>query len=48
MRSKDDVRPGATLAIEVADGSFGATVGGAPPARKRKAVTKDDRQESLF
>jgi exodeoxyribonuclease VII large subunit len=48
VRSKSEVLPGATLAIEVADGSFGATVGGAPPARKRRPVPKDDRQDSLF
>ncbi len=48
VRSKDDVGPGATLAIEVADGRIGATVGGAPPARKRRTAAKDDRQESLF
>ena len=48
VRSKSEVLPGATLAVEVADGSFGATVGGAPPARKRRPVPKDDRQDSLF
>ena len=48
VRSKANLLPGATLAIEVADGSFGATVGGAPPARKRRPVPKDDRQDSLF
>jgi exodeoxyribonuclease VII large subunit len=48
VRSKSDVGPGATLAVEVADGSFGVTVGGAPPARKRRSAAKDDRQESLF
>ncbi|MEP7240142.1 MAG: exodeoxyribonuclease VII large subunit [Devosia sp.] len=48
VRSKAEVRSGATLAIEVADGSFGATVGGAPPARKRRAPATDDRQDSLF
>ena len=48
VRSKSEVLPGATLAVEVADGSFGATVGGAPPARKRRPAPKDDRQESLF
>ena len=48
VRSKAALLPGATLAVEVADGSFGATVGGAPPARKRRPVLKDDRQESLF
>ncbi|HEX4296638.1 MAG TPA: exodeoxyribonuclease VII large subunit, partial [Devosia sp.] len=48
VRSKDDVGPGAVLAIEVADGRIGATVGGAPPARKRRAAVRDDRQESLF
>jgi exodeoxyribonuclease VII large subunit len=48
VRSKSEVLPGATLAVEVSDGSFGATVGGAPPARKRRTIVKDDRQESLF
>jgi exodeoxyribonuclease VII large subunit len=49
VRSKTEVQPGATLAVEVADGSFGVTVGGAPPARKRsKPQPKDDRQSSLF
>jgi exodeoxyribonuclease VII large subunit len=48
VRSKGDVQPGATLAVEVADGSFGATVGGAPPARKRRPVKDDPGQQSLF
>ena len=48
VRSKSEVLPGATLAVEVSDGSFGVTVGGAPPARKRRAMVKDDRQDSLF
>ena len=47
VRSKA-VLPGATLAVEVADGSFGVTVGGAPPARKRRPVKDDPGQESLF
>ena len=48
VRSKSEVLPGATLAVEVSDGSFGVSVGGAPPARKRRAMVKDDRQDSLF
>jgi len=48
VRSKDAVRPGATLAVEVADGSFGVTVGGAPPARRRRPPPVDPGQESLF
>jgi hypothetical protein len=42
------VHPGSVLAVEVADGSFGATVGGAPPARKRRLVKDDPKQDSLF
>jgi len=48
VRSKTEIRPGATLAVEVADGSFGVTVGGAPPARKRRSVKDDPGQQSLF
>jgi exodeoxyribonuclease VII large subunit len=48
VRSKTAVHPGSVLAIEVADGSFGATVGGAPPARRRRPAKDDPDQESLF
>ncbi|MBI4920786.1 MAG: exodeoxyribonuclease VII large subunit [Devosia nanyangense] len=48
VRSKANLLPGATLAVEVSDGSFGATVGGAPPVRRRRPAPKDDRQDSLF
>jgi exodeoxyribonuclease VII large subunit len=48
VRSRATVHPGSVLAVEVADGSFGATVGGAPPARKRRPVKDDPKQDSLF
>jgi exodeoxyribonuclease VII large subunit len=49
VRSKDAVRPGQLLAVEVADGQFGAAVSGAPMSRKRPRPPKDDGgQESLF
>ena len=49
VRSKTAVRPGQLLAVEVADGQFGAAVSGAPVARKRPRPPKDDGgQESLF
>jgi len=49
VRSKAAVRPGQLLAIEVADGQFGAAVSGAPVSRKRPRPPKDDGgQESLF
>jgi exodeoxyribonuclease VII large subunit len=48
VRSKAKILPGATLAVEVADGSFGVTVGGAPPARKRRPIKDDPGQDSLF
>jgi exodeoxyribonuclease VII large subunit len=49
VRSKDAVRPGQLLAVEVADGPFGAAVSGAPVSRKRPRPPRDDGgQESLF
>lgn len=49
VRSKADLRPGQLLAIEVADGQFGASVSGAPVARKRARPPKDDGgQGTLF
>jgi exodeoxyribonuclease VII large subunit len=49
VRSKSAVRPGQLLAVEVADGQFGAAVSGAPVSRKRPRPPKDDGgQESLF
>lgn len=49
VRSKDAVRPGQLLAVEVADGQFGAAVSGAPVSRKRPRPPRDDGgQESLF
>ncbi len=49
VRSRSAVRPGQLLAIEVADGQFGAAVSGAPVSRKKPRPPKDDGgQESLF
>lgn len=49
VRSKSAVRPGQLLAVEVADGQFGASVSGAPVSRKKPRPPKDDGgQESLF
>jgi len=49
VRSKSAVRPGQLLAVEVADGQFGASVSGAPVQRKKPRPPKDDGgQESLF
>jgi exodeoxyribonuclease VII large subunit len=49
VRSKSAVRPGQLLAVEVADGQFGAAVSGAPVSRKRPRPPRDDGgQESLF
>ena len=49
VRSKSAVRPGQLLAVEVADGQFGAAVSGAPVSRQRPRPPKDDGgQESLF
>jgi exodeoxyribonuclease VII large subunit len=49
VSSKDAVRPGQVLVVEVADGSFGAAVSGAPVARKKPRPPKDPGgQESLF
>ena len=49
VRSKSAVHPGQLLAVEVADGQFGAAVSGAPVSRKRPRPPKDDGgQESLF
>jgi len=49
VRSKSAVRPGQLLALEVADGQFGAAVSGAPVSRKKPRPPKDDGgQESLF
>ncbi|MEO8758172.1 MAG: exodeoxyribonuclease VII large subunit [Devosia sp.] len=49
VRSKSAIRPGQLLAVEVADGQFGASVSGAPVSRKKPRPPKDDGgQESLF
>ena len=49
VRSKGAVRPGQVLAVEVADGPFGASVSGAPVQRKKPRPPRDDSgQESLF
>jgi len=49
VRSKAAVRPGQVLAVEVADGPFGAAVSGAPVQRKKPRPPRDDGgQESLF
>ncbi|RYE09409.1 MAG: exodeoxyribonuclease VII large subunit [Hyphomicrobiales bacterium] len=49
IRSKDTVRPGQSLVVDVADGSFGANVSGAPAQRKKPKPPRDDNgQTSLF
>jgi exodeoxyribonuclease VII large subunit len=49
VRSKNAVRPGQLLAVEVSDGQFGASVSGAPVSRKKPRPPRDDGgQESLF
>jgi len=49
VRSKSAVRPGQLLAVEVADGQFGAAVSGAPVQRKKPRPPKGDGgQDSLF
>ena len=49
VRSTTQATPGRALSIEVADGTVGATVSGAPAIpRRRRRVIVDDRQESLF
>ncbi|MEO6395020.1 MAG: exodeoxyribonuclease VII large subunit [Devosia sp.] len=49
VRSKDEVKPGAILGVEVSDGRFGVTVAGAPPMRKRRRLAEDDgNQGKLF
>ena len=49
VRSKDAVRPGQILAVEVADGPFGASVSGAPVQRKKPRPPRDGGgQQSLF
>ncbi len=49
IRSTADATPGKPLMIEVADGSFGASVGGAPVTRRRRIrAATDDGQSSLF
>jgi exodeoxyribonuclease VII large subunit len=50
VRSKDELRPGQLLVVDVADGSFGVNVSGAPAQRRRRrAPPRDDNgQQSLF
>lgn len=49
VRSKDGVRPGQLLVVDVADGSFGVNVSGAPAQRKkRRPPPGDGGQQSLF
>ncbi|MEQ1769771.1 MAG: exodeoxyribonuclease VII large subunit [Devosia sp.] len=49
VRSKDEVKPGAILGVEVADGRFGVTVAGAPPMRRKRKLAPDDgSQGRLF
>jgi exodeoxyribonuclease VII large subunit len=50
VRSTGQATPGKMLAIEVADGTVGATVSGAPaiPRRRRRVIDPDERQKSLF
>ena len=43
------MRPGQVLVVEVADGSFGAAVSGAPVAGKKPSMPKHPSgQDSLF
>jgi exodeoxyribonuclease VII large subunit len=49
VRSKDAVRPGQLLVVDVSDGSFGVNVSGAPAQRKKPRPPRDDGgQTSLF
>lgn len=49
VRSKDAVRPGQLLVVDVSDGSFGVNVSGAPAQRKKPRPPRDDGgQQSLF
>jgi exodeoxyribonuclease VII large subunit len=49
VKQADQVRPGEELTIEVAVGSIGVTVGGAPRTRKRvKPPAGEDKQGTLF
>jgi exodeoxyribonuclease VII large subunit len=49
VRSKDAVRPGQLLVVEVSNGSFGAAVSGAPAQRKKARPPRPDNgQTSLF
>jgi exodeoxyribonuclease VII large subunit len=49
VRSKDAVRPGQLLVVDVSDGSFGVNVSGAPAQRKKPRPPRDDGgQSSLF
>ncbi len=49
VRSKDEVRPGQLLVVDVSDGSFGVNVSGAPAERKKRRPPRDDGgQQSLF
>jgi exodeoxyribonuclease VII large subunit len=49
VRSKDTVRPGQLLVVDVSDGSFGVNVSGAPAQRKKPRPPRDDGgQSSLF
>jgi exodeoxyribonuclease VII large subunit len=49
VRSRDAVRPGQLLVVDVSDGSFGVNVSGAPAQRKKPRPPRDDGgQSSLF
>jgi exodeoxyribonuclease VII large subunit len=48
VRSKDQVKPGELLNIEVGDGQIGATVSGAPLRRRTRVIDPGDDQQSLF
>ncbi len=49
VKSKDAVRPGQLLSVQVSDGSFSANVSGAPAQRKKPRPPRDDGgQTTLF
>ncbi len=46
VRKRADATPGAALTIQVADGTFGAVVGGTRPAAKSRSAASP--QDDLF
>jgi exodeoxyribonuclease VII large subunit len=48
VRSTKQAKAGATLGVQVADGTFGVMVGGVAPKRKSRSPSSDGGQSSLF